>query len=62
MLSTPFGEGQPVEHGGVQPRGTGGGQVFLIGRNQCSTVAADGGGNVQQGGVLFGGGGAGQAA
>jgi hypothetical protein len=55
MLSTPFstasgGRAWPFEAGGA-----GRGQIFLIGGNQRGLLAADGGGNGEQGGILFGG-------
>ena len=48
-VDTFFGQRQAIEHGGFQPGGAGGGQVFLVGGDQRSLLAADGGGNVRAG-------------
>ena len=48
------GQRQAVQHGGFQAGGTGGGEVFGIGGEQRSLFAANGGGDVAQGGVLLG--------
>ncbi len=51
-----FRKRQAVEHGGFQPGGARGGEILLVGGDQRGLVAADGGGDVQQRGVLLGGG------
>jgi hypothetical protein len=48
-----FRQCQAVEHGGFEAGGTGGGKIFGIGGDQRGFFAADGGGDVQQCGVLF---------